>query len=74
MNKKLQYELIHELKSVLFEKLGRTPFMLSIVFPPDTREGLGDMATLSNLDPDQYIPFLDAVHDTISTAPEQKGH
>ena len=58
----------------LSEHLGTTPFMLTIAFPDlNGSPRHYNMATLSNLNTDQYAPFLQSAL-TMFTTPEGKGN
>lgn len=58
----------------LSEHLGTTPFMLTIAFPDlNGSPRHYNMATLSNLNTDQYEPFLRSALTMFST-PETQGH
>lgn len=59
---------------VLSKHLGSTPFMLTIAFPDlNGSKRHYNMATLSNLNTDQYAPFLQSAL-TMFTTPEGKGN
>ena len=62
------------LMDALSEHLGTTPFMLTIAFPDlNGSPRHYNMATLSNLNTDQYEPFLRSALTMFST-PETQGH
>ena len=62
------------LMDALSEHLGTTPFMLTIAFPDlNGSPRHYNMATLSNLNTDQYAPFLQSAL-TMFTTPEGKGN
>lgn len=62
------------LMDALSEHLGSTPFMLTIAFPDANGSPRHyNMATLSNLNSDQYADFLQAAL-TMFTTPEGKGN
>ena len=62
------------LMDALSEHLGSTPFMLTIAFPDlNGSPRHYNMATLSNLNADQYTPFLQSAL-TMFTAPTTKGN
>lgn len=62
------------LMDVLSKHLGSTPFMLTIAFPDlNGSPRHYNMATLSNLNIDQYEPFLRSALTMFST-PEGKGN
>lgn len=62
------------LMDALSEHLGTIPFMLTIAFPDlNGSKRHYNMATLSNLNSDQYASFLQSTL-TMFTAPEGKGN
>jgi hypothetical protein len=62
------------LMDALSEHLGTIPFMLTIAFPDlNGSPRHYNMATLSNLNSDQYAPFLQSAL-TMFTAPTTKGN
>lgn len=74
MTKDEQDNIASALMDVLSKHLGSTPFMLTIAFPDlNGSKRHYNMATLSNLNTDQYAPFLQSAL-TMFTTPEGKGN
>ena len=74
MTKEEQDNTATLLMDALSEHLGTTPFMLTIAFPDlNGSPRHYNMATLSNLNTDQYAPFLQSAL-TMFTTPEGKGN
>ena len=74
MTQEEQDSTASDLMDVLSKHLGSTPFMLTIAFPDlNGSPRHYNMATLSNLNTDQYEPFLRSALTMFST-PETQGH